>query len=296
MLLFSPLYLLFVFLSLDNWNSDAHTCYPELIYSDSIVSCQNHNFFGKYFPFSDSLIVGKHFENQIWPHDPALTLQSFRRAAECMFTSVTILAADPMVACSPLSVVPTLCSPLSLSEFPPIWVSCSRLVSRSFSLPPCSHSCVTSISPTLSPPPSHLHPTPFHLYLNPRSLFYPHFHLYFSLYPFSVRKIMQPRLYSMVEITFTYPPKFKWKHILPSPMPCAHLLLRLMPFLQQKQDQVHIFDLASGHCRASLVAQPVKNLPAMWETWVWSWGWEDPLEKRKATHSSILAWRIPWTV
>ena len=47
---------------------------------------------------------------------------------------------------------------------------------------------------------------------------------------------------------------------------------------------------------ASLVAQLVKNLPAMWETWVQSLGWEDPLEKGKATHSSILAWRIPWTV
>ena len=47
---------------------------------------------------------------------------------------------------------------------------------------------------------------------------------------------------------------------------------------------------------ASLVAQLVKNLPAMWETWVQSLGWEDPLEKGKATHSSILAWRIPQTV
>ena len=47
---------------------------------------------------------------------------------------------------------------------------------------------------------------------------------------------------------------------------------------------------------ASLVAQLVKNLPAMWETRVQSLGWEDPLEKGKATHSSILAWRIPWTV
>ena len=47
---------------------------------------------------------------------------------------------------------------------------------------------------------------------------------------------------------------------------------------------------------ASLVAQLVKNLPAMQETWVRSLGWEDPLEKGKATHSSILAWRIPWTV
>ena len=43
----------------------------------------------------------------------------------------------------------------------------------------------------------------------------------------------------------------------------------------------------------SLIAQLVKNLPAMWETWVWSLGWEDPLEKGKATHSTILAWRIP---
>ena len=38
----------------------------------------------------------------------------------------------------------------------------------------------------------------------------------------------------------------------------------------------------------------VQNPPAMWETWVLSLGWEDPLEKGKATHSSILAWRIPW--
>ena len=47
---------------------------------------------------------------------------------------------------------------------------------------------------------------------------------------------------------------------------------------------------------ASLVAQLVKNLPAMQETWVQPLGWEDPLEKGKATHSSILAWRISWTV
>ena len=44
------------------------------------------------------------------------------------------------------------------------------------------------------------------------------------------------------------------------------------------------------------VAQLVKNPPAMWGTWVRSLGWEDPLEKGKATHSSILAWRSPWTV
>ena len=44
----------------------------------------------------------------------------------------------------------------------------------------------------------------------------------------------------------------------------------------------------------SLVAQLVKNPPAIWETWVRFLGWEDPLEKGKATHSSILAWRSPW--
>ena len=44
----------------------------------------------------------------------------------------------------------------------------------------------------------------------------------------------------------------------------------------------------------SLIAQRLKCLPGMWETWVRSLGWEDPLEKEMATHSSTLAWRIPW--
>ena len=48
--------------------------------------------------------------------------------------------------------------------------------------------------------------------------------------------------------------------------------------------------------RASLVAQLVMNLPAIWETWVPSLDWEDPLEQGTTTHSSILAWRIPSTV
>ena len=43
------------------------------------------------------------------------------------------------------------------------------------------------------------------------------------------------------------------------------------------------------------MAQIVKNLPAKQETWVQSWGWEDPLEEGVETHSSILAWRFPWT-
>ena len=45
----------------------------------------------------------------------------------------------------------------------------------------------------------------------------------------------------------------------------------------------------------SLVAQKVKHLPAMWETWVRFLGWEDPLEKEMAIHSSTLAWKMPWT-
>ena len=47
--------------------------------------------------------------------------------------------------------------------------------------------------------------------------------------------------------------------------------------------------------RASLVAQTVKHMPTMWETWVQSLGQEDLLEKEMAPHSSILAWKIPWT-
>ena len=49
------------------------------------------------------------------------------------------------------------------------------------------------------------------------------------------------------------------------------------------------------YLRASLVVQRLKCLPAVWETWVRSLDQEDPLEKEMATHSSILAWRIPWT-
>ena len=44
-----------------------------------------------------------------------------------------------------------------------------------------------------------------------------------------------------------------------------------------------------------MVAQTLKNLPAMQESWVQSLGWEDPLEKGMTTHSSILVWRVPWT-
>ena len=60
-----------------------------------------------------------------------------------------------------------------------------------------------------------------------------------------------------------------------------------------KSKIVIVFKHYDSDREASLVAQLVKNLPAMQETWVQSMGWEDPLEEGMATHSSILAWRIP---
>ena len=60
------------------------------------------------------------------------------------------------------------------------------------------------------------------------------------------------------------------------------------------QNQQQSTKIKSIKMRASLMAQRLKCLPTMWETWVRSLGWEDPLEKEMATHSSILAWRIPW--
>ena len=54
---------------------------------------------------------------------------------------------------------------------------------------------------------------------------------------------------------------------------------------------VFVFNVSA----ASLVAQRLKCLPAMWETWVRSLGWEDPLEMEMTTHSNMLAWRITWT-
>ena len=57
----------------------------------------------------------------------------------------------------------------------------------------------------------------------------------------------------------------------------------------------HIYTYPLQYSWASLVVQMVKNLPAVWETWVQSLGWEDPLEEGMAAHSSTLAWRIPRT-
>ena len=58
----------------------------------------------------------------------------------------------------------------------------------------------------------------------------------------------------------------------------------------------HHFSAGPASCRASLVAQLVKNLPALQETWVRFLGWDDPLQEGMATQSIILAWRIPWIV
>ena len=67
-------------------------------------------------------------------------------------------------------------------------------------------------------------------------------------------------------------------------------------YKQNKITYAQIFIVCLIHVEfSSLVAQTVKNLPALQETMVWSLCWEDPLEKEMATHSSILTWRIPWT-
>ena len=71
---------------------------------------------------------------------------------------------------------------------------------------------------------------------------------------------------------------------------------------EQKRKMIQVIQyttgkwLRVGETGASLVVQLVKNPLAVQETWVWSLGWEDHLERGKATHSSILAWTIPWTV
>ena len=71
-------------------------------------------------------------------------------------------------------------------------------------------------------------------------------------------------------------------------------MLSLTYFLLKKKGTLLILHARKG-IRTSLIAQLVKDLPAMQETWVRSLSWEDPLEKEMATHSNILAWRIPRT-
>ena len=81
-----------------------------------------------------------------------------------------------------------------------------------------------------------------------------------------------------------------------SMMPSNHLIfchpLLLLPSIFPN---ISVFSKRPFFSGGSLITQLVKKPPAMWETWVWSLGWEYLLEKGKATHSSIQAWRIPWT-
>ena len=98
------------------------------------------------------------------------------------------------------------------------------------------------------------------------------------------------------EPCLTWWPVFEWMAL-----PCPHIFME-----NQKAEMKHSCEpwrarlgwqgRCLGASKPSLVAQMVECLPAMQETWVRSLGWEDPLEKEKATHSSILAWRIPWTI
>ena len=78
--------------------------------------------------------------------------------------------------------------------------------------------------------------------------------------------------------------------------PCSVLVQRFLLRLHgaDVKDEA-AFDLILSKCWASVVAQLVKNLPTMRETWVQSLGWEDPLEKGMATHSTILAWKFSCT-
>ena len=79
-------------------------------------------------------------------------------------------------------------------------------------------------------------------------------------------------------------------------IPWREELVGYSPRVAKSQTQLIDFTSTLANIRASLVGQLVKNPPAMRETWVQPLGWEDPLQKGKATHSSILSWRIPWTI
>ena len=94
-------------------------------------------------------------------------------------------------------------------------------------------------------------------------------------------------------------PQGVWKDAHPKKAhPCGHRLLAALWARPGFKPSLCLecMLLSTGLKKQALVAQLVKNLPAMWENWVRFLGWEDPLEKEMATHSSILAWRIAWTV
>ena len=121
----------------------------------------------------------------------------------------------------------------------------------------------------------------------------------------SVHGIFQARILEWVAISFSrrsFPPR-DWTQVSPIArrLPLLIVLGDYSEFQRIELETttnryIGIFNHQLCWYWAFLVAQLVKNLPAMQEIWVWSLGWEDPLEKGKATHSSILAWRIPWSV
>ena len=86
---------------------------------------------------------------------------------------------------------------------------------------------------------------------------------------------------------------FSWTQ---KPLQKVTAAMKLKDACSRKKSYDKLYVLKSRDIILPLVAQLVKNPPTMWETWVWSLGWEDPLEMGKATHSCILAWRIPWTL
>ena len=98
-----------------------------------------------------------------------------------------------------------------------------------------------------------------------------HYLLFVCLFFFSLEYNVLKDGYCLSDLTFTY-----------------------LSFLTQQTFNKYLLNRTfQGNCGASLVAQTVKNLPALQETWVWSLGWEDPLNEGMATHSSILAWGVP---
>ena len=124
-----------------------------------------------------------------------------------------------------------------------------------------------------------------------------------SIFAHSQTGVLNPSFCFIVMMNFCFlAPTPICDLILPTIIPCLntfvdsvlHDLITLSPDLLFLVPY-YSFWFCQHSARASLVAQMVKNLPAMWETWVQSLGWEDPLGKEMATHSSILAWRIPWT-
>ena len=118
-----------------------------------------------------------------------------------------------------------------------------------------------------------------------------------TLTSWAVHGILQARVLEWVGFRFLLQEIFPTQGWNPGLLHCRRILYRWTT--REAQIKIHrlgFFLSLSVPWRASLVAQLVKNPPAMQETWVWSLGWEDPLKKGKATHSSILAWRIPWTV